>query len=139
MKIKTAIIFILAVLLSTILVIGCAEKKNNSAPQYNLPFPSGKMAKYYQERVDSSEFLWLTDVKGAVSAFMNETMAAGKDISIDEIIVKSEGEFHAIAEVPLDTVEFILTLERPNMQKGKKSIWQVTKVEGKPWQKTKSK
>jgi len=92
---------------------------------------------YLQAQVDSSQFLWFTDVKGAASSFMNEEMPADGPLSTADVVILSEGLFHARAEVHLPKKILILTMERPFKDRGVKSIWQVTGVEEKEWPKSK--
>jgi hypothetical protein len=125
-------------LITITLLISCHKKGEISANAFRLPFPDAKMSAFYQARVDSSEFLWFTDVKATASAFMNEEVP-GSNISTGEVVIISEGLFHAQAEVQLPDKKLLLTMKRLFEEKGDNSIWQVVKVEEKIWPKDKSK
>lgn len=118
---------------------GCESTDKTADLSIPLPFPDERMSKFYQSRVDSSEFEWFTDVKAAASSFINE-MGFGKDgISTTDVVILGEGLFHARVEVELPDKIMVLTMERPYKQKGRNSIWQVIEVEEKEWPKRKSK
>jgi len=120
-------------------VMGCSrpEKAKNSLPP--LPYPDGEMAKFIQAQVDSSEYLWFLDIKAAASSFMNEYEFMEDGVSTSSIRIVGEGIFHGTVEVELPDKIMVLKMERPFKQKGKNSIWQVIRVEEKPWPDTKSK
>jgi len=120
-----------------LILFSCAMKEKE--PVFKFPYPDQTQILFYQARIDSSEFEWLTDSKGMASAFMNDYYIAGRDVAIDDIIINNEGLFRAEVEIPLDTVSIFLTMERPFKERGTKSIWQVINMEKKPWQKPPSK
>jgi hypothetical protein len=96
-----------------------------------LPFPDLEDAAYLQSRIDSLEFEWYTDVKAVSSIFCNEELGLSKRVDTGDIVVLGEGLFHAKAEAHLPDKVLILTLERPFMNKGTESVWQVVKMEEK--------
>jgi len=130
---------LLIILLLSLSLIGPACLTEKEPPRYRLPYPDAKLIDYFQSRVDSSEYEWLTDTKGIASAFMNEYTLGGQDISTNDVVVKSEGIFRAQVLISLDTVSYNLILERPFKERGAKSIWQVISLEEKSWQKSPSK
>ena len=135
---RNKLIIVLTGLVAIGVLASCHKKGEISTSAFWLPFPDEKMATFYQSRVDSSEFLWFTDVKATASSFMNEE-ATGSNVSTGEVVIVSEGLFHAQAEVQLPDKILLLTMKRPFEEKGDKSIWQVIKVEEKKWPKGKSK
>jgi hypothetical protein len=116
---------------------GCKGAENVPADGIPLPFPDEKMSKFYQSRIDSSEFEWFTDVKAAASSFINEMGFVEGGVSTSDIIILGEGLFHAKVEVELPDRIMVLTMERPYKHRGKNSIWQVIAVEEKEWPKKK--
>ncbi len=117
---------------------GCKGVDNTADDKIPLPFPDERMSKFYQSRVDSSEFEWFTDVKAAASSFINEMGFVKDGVSTTDIVILGEGLFHAKVEVELPDRIMVLTMERPYKHKGKNSIWQVIQVEEKEWPKRKS-
>jgi hypothetical protein len=115
------------------------EKKKYIAPP-QIPYPDTKFALFLQMQVDSSRFMWFTDVKEAASSFCNDQIYnEGIGVSTDSVKILGENLFHARAEVHLTKKTIILTMERPFKERGTKSIWQVIKLEDKEWPKSKSK
>ena len=117
---------------------GCKGPDNTAEDKIPLPFPDERMSKFYQSRVDSSEFEWFTDVKAAASSFINEMGLVDGGVSTTDVVILGEGLFHAKVEVELPDKIMVLTMERPYKHKGKYSIWQVIAVEEKEWPKRKS-
>ena len=103
-----------------------------------LPYPDIDQAAFFQAQIDSSDFLWFTDIKAAASSFVNEFGYVDDGISTTSVRILGEGIFHGTVEVELPDRILTLTMERPFKQKGKQSLWQVTKLEEKPWQKQES-
>ena len=117
---------------------GCQGVENTTDDSIPLPFPDERMSRFYQSRIDSSEFEWFIDVKAAASSFINEMGFVKDGVSTSDIIILGEGLFHAKVEVELPDKIMVLTMERPYKHKGKNSIWQVIQVEEKEWPKRKS-
>jgi hypothetical protein len=113
--------------------LSCAGDGRTSRDSIPLPYPDDETAKFYQERVDSSEFEWMTDVKGAASAFMNEYGFKRDGVSTTDIRILGEGIFHAQVEVELPDEIVVLTMERPFKHRGRESIWQVIEMEEREW------
>jgi len=113
----------------------CTGDNNNTTFTPPLPYPDQKEAEFLQTRVDSSEFLWYTDIKTAASSFMNEFGYTTNGVSTSDIVIKGEGIFHGTVEVELPDKIVTLTMERPFKQKGRHSIWQVIAVKERPWPK----
>lgn len=111
----------------------CGGNRRSSDSRIPLPYPDDETAQFYQERVDSSEFEWLTDVKGAASSFMNEFGFKKDGVSTTDIRIMGEGIYHAQVEVELPDKIVVLTMERPFKHLGRKSIWQVVGMEEKEW------
>jgi hypothetical protein len=116
-----------------LILVSCKGGDRSPGSDIPLPYPDEKMAEFYQERVDSLEFEWLTDVKGAASAFMNEYGFKRDGVSTTDIRILGEGIYHAQVEVELPDKIVVLTMERPFKHKGRKSIWQVVAMEEKEW------
>ncbi len=125
--------FLMLTFASALACFGCESADNTVGNNIPLPFPDEKMSKFYQSRVDSSEFEWFTDVKAAASSFMNEMGFIEEGISTSDIIILGEGLFHAKVEVELPDKIMVLTMERPYKHRGKNSIWQVIAMEEKEW------
>jgi hypothetical protein len=125
------VLIVLSALVSILISCNWKQKEYIRPPQ--LPYPSAEMAKYLQARVDSSEFVWFTDTKAAASAFCNEEIYTEKPVSVGDVVIIGEGIFHAAVEVHLKDKIILLTMERPYMEQGTKSIWQVIKMEEKKW------
>jgi len=122
-----------------IAVFGCTGKQKPKTATPPLPYPDEKMSVFLQAGIDSSEFLWFTDIKSAASSFMNEFGYSLDGVSTSDIRIVGEGIFHGTVEVELSDMIITLIMERPFKHKGKDSIWQVIKVEERPWPKQKSK
>jgi len=125
--------------LAMLLLAGCEGKKEQTEFIPPLPYPSDDMARYIQGQVDSSEYLWYTDIKATASAYMNEFGFSPNGVSTSAIRIVGEGIFHGTVEVELPDEIVILTMERPFKQFGRRSIWQVTAMEEKPWPSKESK
>ncbi len=132
------IIFIAAISPVCLLTIDCGGDSDSEKFTLPLPYPGTEEALYIQARIDSSEFLWFTEIKPAASSFMNEFDYSPRGVSTTSIRILGEGIFHGTAEVELPDKILTLTMERPFKQKGKKSLWQVIKVEERPWRKKES-
>lgn len=122
-----------------IVMLSCRSRTEKPESLMTLPWPDQKSAEFYQTRVDSSEFLWFTDVKATASSFVNENLPEEKMTTVGDVVILGEGLFHAKVEVQLPSRKLILTMERPYKDRGRKSIWQVIKVEEQKWPETKSK
>ncbi len=116
-----------------LILISCGGGKRSTGDDVSLPYPDDKMAEFYQERVDSLEFEWLKDVKGAASAFMNEYGFKRDGVSTTDIRILGEGIYHAQVEVELPDKIVVLTMERPFKHRGRESIWQVVAMEEREW------
>lgn len=116
-------------------MMACSGKSESGDFKPPLPYPDRNQAALIQAEVDSSEFLWYTDIKAAASAFMNEFGYSLEGVSTSDIRIIGEGIFHGTVEVELPERIVTLTMERPFKEKGDKSIWQVTAVEERPWPK----
>lgn len=114
----------------------CSPRKRMER-QIKLPFPDNETAKFYQSRIDSSEYTWYLNTKDVASSFVNEyNMVEGGYSSTDAILI-GEGIFHATVEVELPDKILVLELERPFKHLGRRSIWQVVAMKEKPWPKEK--
>jgi len=120
-------------------IAGCSGNGNIRKFTPPLPYPDYATARYLQAQVDSSEFLWYTDIKAAASSFMNEYGYTTDGVSTTDIRILGEGLFHGMVEVELPDEIITLTMERAFKYKGKNSIWQVIKIEEQPWPKKESK
>jgi hypothetical protein len=110
--------------------VSCASKKNDSIPLPKIPYPDAKTAISIQAYVDSSQYLWFTDVKAMASSFCNDQLPAEKEmITVGDVTVLEESTFHAKAEVHLPQKTVILTMERAFKEKGTNSIWQIVAIE----------
>ncbi len=120
-------------LLWIVALIGCGGMDDQADITVQLPYPSDQLAASYQTWVDSSEFEWFLDVKGASSAFINDMIARSDSdaVSTTDIIIKGEGFFHAAVELRRPDKIYLITLERPFKHLGRRSIWQVVKLEEK--------
>lgn len=132
------IIFIVAIFPVCLLTIDCGGDSGPEKFTPPLPYPGTEEALYIQARIDSSEFLWFTEIKPAASSFMNEFDYSPDGVSTTSIRILGEGIFIGTVEVELPDKILTLTMERPFKQKGKKSLWQVIKVEERPWRKKES-
>ena len=132
------IITVAALLIACLIVFSCGGDSGPEKFTPPLPYPGTEEALYIQARIDSSEFLWFTEIKPAASSFMNEFDYSPSGVSTTSIRILGEGIFHGTAEVELPDRILTLTMERPFKQKGKKSLWQVIKVEERPWRKKES-
>jgi hypothetical protein len=130
---KSAAYLIAGVGVGFMILLSCGGEKQPARSDIPLPYPDNKTAEFYQERVDSSEFEWMTDVKGAASAFMNEYGFKRDGVSTTDIRILGEGIYHAQVEVELPDKIVVLTMERPFKHKGRESIWQVVAMEEKEW------
>ncbi|MEE9553892.1 MAG: hypothetical protein V3W18_06300 [candidate division Zixibacteria bacterium] len=127
-----------AFLMACLIIFSCGGdnvRKDFTPP---LPYPDTEEALYIQGRIDSSEYLWFTEIKPAVSSFMNEFEYSSDGVSTSSIRILGEGIFHGTVEAELPDKILTLTMERPFKQKGKNSLWQVIKVEERPWREQKS-
>lgn len=132
----------LLILLFAVLSLGAGcsgDKRSSDKINPPLPYPDQETAKFIQAQVDSSDFLWYTDIKAAASSFMNEFGYTAEGVSTSSIRILGESLFHGKVEVELPDEIVTLTMERPFKQMGKKSIWQVTAVEERPWPRRSSK
>jgi hypothetical protein len=136
---RCAFIFLTVSLSSLAGVVGgCQDRGDSAGFDPPLPYPDDRMAAYIQAGVDSSDFLWYTDLKAAASSFMNEFGYSPDGVSTSDVIILGEGIFHGTVEVELPDKIVTLTMERPFKHKGKDSIWQVVKVKERPWPKKES-
>ncbi len=131
MKYQTGISLLISAI-SVGLILSCVPKKLEKAPGPQIPYPGPAMALFLQAQIDSSEFGWFKDVKGAASAFCNEEVPPDSGaITTNDITILGESMFHAKVEARLPNKVLILTMERPFKEKGTNSIWQVIKMEEK--------
>jgi hypothetical protein len=122
-------------LIFLVMIVGlsfCTPKKSMER-QIELPFPDDETARYYQSRVDSSEYDWFLDSKDAAGSFVNEYDMVEDGYSATDAILIGEGIFHATVEVELPDKILVLEMERPFKHLGRRSIWQVTEMKEKPW------
>jgi hypothetical protein len=145
-KRKSAISLLLASfipILVTVIAIfaSCSMGSKDKAIPPKIPYPDEKFAKYLQGQVDSSQYIWFTDLKSTSSAFCNDQIPhEGDGISTATMDVLSESLYRGKVEVRIPNKKIlILTLERPYKERGVNSIWQVTAMEEKDWPKDKSK
>jgi hypothetical protein len=132
---QASISVVLAISLGVILIVSCSGRNEKQEASFELPWPDMRTAQFLQTRVDSSEYQWFTDVKATASSYINEMIPSDKIITVGDVVILGEGLFHAKAEVQLESKVLVLTLERPFKERGRKSIWQVIKVEEKTGQK----
>ena len=123
-----------------ILIVGsflyCTPRKKMER-QIQLPFPDNETARFYQSRIDSSEYEWYLNTKDVASSFVNEYNMVEGGYSATDAILIGEGIFHATVEVELPDRILVLELERPFKHLGRRSIWQVVAMKEKPWPKEK--
>ena len=129
---KTVILILF--LLLTAGMFFCDFNKNTER-EIPLPYPDSTMAKFYQSRVDSNEYVWFLDAKDAATSFVNEYRMVKDGFSATDAILVGEGIFHATVEIELSDKILVLELERPFKHLGRKSIWQVVAMKEKPWPK----
>jgi hypothetical protein len=130
---KSSAYWFVSVGIGFLILQSCGSRDGSPRAKIPLPYPDNKMAQFYQERVDSSEFEWMKDVKGAASSFMNEYGFKKDGVSTTDIRILGEGIYHAQVEVELPDEIVVLTMERPFKHKGRDSIWQVVAMEEKKW------
>jgi hypothetical protein len=122
-----------------IIILACGlffcDFKKQTGRQIRLPYPDNETAEYYQSRVDSSEYEWFLNSKGAATSFINEYRMVEGGYSATDAILIGEGIFHATVEVELPDKILVLELERPFKHLGRRSIWQVVEMKEKPWPK----
>jgi hypothetical protein len=133
--------FVLLPIAVIVTFASCNVEKKDKIASPQIPYPDAAFAKYLQGQVDSSQFIWFTDLKAAASAFCNDQIPhEGDGISTASMDILSESLFRGKVEVRLpDKKLLILTMERPFKERGVNSIWQVTAMEEKDWPKEKSK
>jgi len=110
----------------------CSPRKKMEI-QISLPFPDDETARFYQSRIDSSEYEWYLNSKDVASSFVNEYNMVEGGYSATDAILIGEGIFHATVEVELPDKILVLELERPFKHLGRRSIWQVVAMKEKPW------
>lgn len=131
MKYQSSLSLLIAAIIAGT-ILSCVPKKLEQAPGPQIPYPGPAMALFLQAQVDSSEFGWFKDVKGAASAFCNEEVPPDSGaITTNDITILGESLFHAKVEARLPNKVLILTMDRPFKEKGTNSIWQVVKMEEK--------
>jgi len=120
------------ILIAGLGMLAACDLKPKEVPYVpQLPFPDLETAIYLQARIDSSEYQWYADAKAVSSIFCNEEIEGTRQVDIGDIVVVSEGLFHAKTEAHLPDKILVLILEKPFKNKGPKSIWQVVKMEEK--------
>ncbi len=126
------------ILLSALSAVNCGKEESSGEIVIPLPYPDTEEAEFIQAQIDSSEFLWFTDIKATASAFANEFGYDENGVSTTAVRIIGEGIFHGTVEIELSDMILTLTMERPFKHRGKESLWQVTKVEERPWRKQES-
>jgi hypothetical protein len=121
------------ILISITLIIGCSSPPDDDVEYSSVPYPANKNILFYQSEADSGYQPFWTDIKGTVSAYLNNSEYDSIDVKPEDVILLGQGLYRGTVEVEMPRFILVLKLERPNKSLGDKSIWQVISKEEKPW------